>query len=897
MSSNILDLSQFVLYGLQSKWGDKFFKDQQIPSGEGEFIYSDKWFRKGSEKKNYILVEIARKSDFLVPMNKAGSLEMGRPGQEVKVQASAWRLFKPFSADGSASDIPVPPKQAIAAAVNFQEIASQAISDAPMTAKLKLGIGDYATIETHSQPLFKGFRLSAKNNIGNFDLEQKWPKSPPGYIPATPLENVQDIENFKPYKYYFDITKYTPGNIVYVGSGLDGKALNTSMSVGSVTHGQRVRANGVGASQTEIFAPSSSPAGFDLYQVNYSIQNSITANTVNGTSSTDQQGSSSGGGSTTTSGTDTYDLNTTTNSSSKTASWNVSSTVGVKTKVGLPLVGSSTVSGSLTAGGGGSNTTTSGSGSQTGTVKDIETAIQTNYSKTWSHVQGVNFSSSTGTSTTTGSTVSQSVNLSAIKENADGEYKFGQYTLIPGDKYEIYVSFAQVDVSNTIKGVYGIQGDIGEIQDSRGNIIDDSSFPSTSQYYNPSLIVKSIRQAQNRAASDVFGTGVTGFGETSLNGLYVEYEGTSTASTSVGIDGSWSFVQVVNAEDAAVSAKSSSSLTSTAKMLSASAGQLLPSYNLAQAQSHESVGVSLDLRNTSAAGSGVVKVAGTGAEDTVYASDHHGHQFSGFSDSFLYGGSKDDEAILSAQDAANSLLMKDGDDTVRAFSGQQADLGSGSDRYEVNGGGIHLVKTGNGYDQVVVNDISGFFQIADFDLTRDQLIFGDLVSPDSISMVLSDDSKDADPFSAYFNIYDGENQIGRVFLDNSLETSDFYLDSRLTLGHQILNSKGEELADDLTNYFEAYQNGKPGFSFADFSAIKDLSSAPQSIYDVSTMSHDDLTKSLHKSLINLGGDIERKTVSAFVGDNRDELTSSQMYGLFLDQLMPKAGLNYENFIS
>lgn len=63
------------------------------------------------------------------------------------------------------------------------------------------------------------------------------------------------------------------------------------------------------------------------------------------------------------------------------------------------------------------------------------------------------------------------------------------------------------------------------------------------------------------------------------------------------------------------------------------------------------------------------------------------------------------------------------------------------------------------------------------------------------------------------------------------------------------------------------------------------------------MSHDKLTEALYESLIDLGGDIERKMVSAFVKDNRNELTSSQMYGLFLDELMPQAGLNFENFIS
>ena len=136
-----------------------------------------------------------------------------------------------------------------------------------------------------------------------------------------------------------------------------------------------------------------------------------------------------------------------------------------------------------------------------------------------------------------------------------------------------------------------------------------------------------------------------------------------------------------------------------------------------------------------------------------------------------------------------------------------------------------------------------------------------------------------------------------MYLENSLAVSDFYLDSRLTLGHQILNSKGEELADDLTNYSEAYQQGELSFNLSHYSSHEDLSGDPLSIFDISAISNDKLSDALYQSLVSLGGEIDRKQVGFFVKDNRNELTSSDMYGLFLDELMPQAGLSFENFIS
>lgn len=775
------------------------FEDETIGAGEGNLVL------KYSINNDKVWGRVPRVE---VPMTSGSQLKLGVPGEQVRVWRNEWDKFKPVPISGEEEKVHVPSWGAKHAAKNFQIIASSAIPEAPMIASLGDSPLAAITISSNSAVANYGFGEKAVDLISSGGFE--WGRGYPMGInwgvwgvksktQSIPKRLVQDLEGFKPYEYYFDTTNYQPQNINYIGKGLNGEPLGGSMSIGSITHTQLVRAVGDGASMAEFFEPSSGSSGFDPYKVNYTIQNTTTATTMNGTSSSNQTGRNTGGGSTTTTGTNTYDLSSTNHSSSNTASWNVSSTVGGKTTIGDPDAAAVTISASTTFGSGGSSTGTQGGGTQSGTVKEVKSEIQTNYTNTMSTVNGINFSQTTGTSATTGSTVEQTVDLSAVKENSDGSYGFGQYTLKPGKKYEIYVSFAQVDVANAITGTYGIQGDIGTLIDSQGNVIDNSSFKAAGEHFNPSTIVHAVRQAQNRAALEIFGPGIGGLGDTSLNGNYIEYKGTSSLSTALGVAGSWSFTQVVTTADA--------SKSSSTSMLSA------PSYDLAQAQSHESVGVSLDLRNTSAAGSGVVRVVGTGTEDTAYASDHHSHQFAGFSGSFLYGGSKDDEAILSDQDEGNSLLMKDGDDTVRAFSGQQADLGSGSDRYEVNGGGRHFIKTGNGYDSVVVNDITGFFQIADFDLTRDQLIFGDSVSADSISIVLSADAKDADPFSAYFNIYDGEREVGRVYLEHSLAVSDFYLDSRLTLGHQILNSKGDDLVDDLTNYFEAYRQGKPSFSF------------------------------------------------------------------------------------
>ena len=464
-ANNVLNISEIVLYGLQSKWADLFFKDESISAGKGNLNLYDE----SKILDNYSTLW-GTSYGIEVPMTSGSYLSMGAPGKQVLVRKNEWDKFNPVSISGEEGNVQAPSWGAAHAAKNFYKNATSANLNASMFANK--GDIPFASIFGNLAP-----SVVANNQFGMNEVKAKSPfrevwHSTRGLFglnsrTVVPVANKvpkleQKLGKFDPYSYYFDLSEFAPENIFYVG-GSNGEALKDSMTTGSVRHGQRVRAGGVGASQSEIFIPGS---GFDPYQVNYSIRNSITATTVKGTSSTDQQGGSSGGTSTTTS----YDLNTTTNSSSKTSSWNVSATVGIETEAKVPLIGESKVSASLTAGGGGSNTNTSVSGTQ----KGITQAIQTNYSSTWSNVQGVNFSASTGKSSSTGSTVSQTVNLSDIKENSDGTYGYGKYTLIPGDRYEIYVSFAQVDVVNKITGLYGIRGDdIGEIKDSQGNVIDN----------------------------------------------------------------------------------------------------------------------------------------------------------------------------------------------------------------------------------------------------------------------------------------------------------------------------------------------------------------------------------------------------------------------------------------
>ena len=667
--------------------------------------------------------------------------------------------------------------------------------------------------------------------------------------------------------FYFGLTQ-SP-RVSYFEEEPDGQLIGSSLTPISVTSVQRVRPSGGSASATEIFFPSSSSSGVDPWSVSYTVTNGITAETVRGTSSSKQDGGSSGGDSSSTKGSLSSNTSSTSTSQSSTSSSSVSVSSTTKVSAGSEVLGLSS-SESLTIGGSSSNSSTSGStsGSSTTSEASASQTISQQWQSAWSAVNGVNFSETQGSSSSTGLSLEQTIDISGIQKNSEGNYQWGKYTFIPGQSYTLYVSFVDVDVSNVISGKYGVQGSIGSYEVSGEVTYDQSSFDNQSQ----SLLVNLIQQASNSGGVNVFGSSANGFGDVALNGQFIVYTGQSTTTTSLGVDLDWSIAQV---------ADSSQTLEANPNALGSG-----PLHKLGNAQAHRSVGVELDLsKDTLQDPTLQAHIIGTGSEDTVYGYSTYSNAFTGFSRSFLHGSSQADTATFDAAASGNSLFLKGGDDVVIASSGQQADLGDGSDQYIIEGGLGHWIKTGSGYDEVLLKSHSVEFHVSDFDLSRDRINFAD-PNPDLIpSFNLSAIDNLSGHLGSSLGLAVNERQFGWVNFDHSDGRFDLFRNRDVLIGQALLNPD----LFDVSHFLDlgpdgAYSNDEQKV-FDELVNPSYLGSQKTSIFDVSTLDSHEISSRLTEALREIGQQTSYDTVLDLVDSNRDEITAYGLYPFFESRLL------------
>ena len=847
MANPVLDIDLYLEYGYQSKWADNIFSGD-LPAGVGNFFVDYQtwkwewsntvgpWRRPGMPTRRLVPVS------WSAPVYLESSLDHESGYlylSDVEVFADGWNAAHSQSQS------------------NLQEILSYAVKSSPVRAGGSLTLPTVKDRQSEivvSTPFQSTSFKPVRTGFGSVDQGKS---------------RVTDVlfHSLDSKDFYFGLTQ-SP-SISYFEEEPDGQLIGSSLTPISVTSVQRVRPSGGSASATEIFFPSSSSSGVDPWSVSFTVTNGITAETVHGTSASNQQGGSSGGSSSSTKGSLSSNTDSTSTSQSSTSSSSVSVSNTTKVSAGSEVLGL-TASDSLTIGGSSSSSSTSGSSSGTSTTSESNASktISQQWQNAWSAVNGVNFSETQGSSSSTGLSIEQTIDLSSIEKNSEGNYQWGKYTFIPGQSYTLYVSFVDVDVSNVISGKYGVQGSIGSYEVSGEVAYDESSFSNQSQ----ALLVNLIQQANNSGGVNVFGSAASGFGDVGLNGQFIVYTGQSMTTTNLGVDLDWSIAQVAD-----------STQTSQSNLNALGSG---PLHQLKNAQAHGSVGVELDLSKDSLQDSTLqAHIVGTGSEDTVFGYSSNANNFSGFSRSFLYGSSRSDTATFGATESGNSLFLKDGDDVVTALSGQQADLGDGDDQYIIQGGLSHWIQTGIGSDEVVLKSHSVEFHVSDFDLTRDRIRFDDPNPTLTPSFLLSGKDIYSDYLGSSLGVFVNDNQVGWVNFDHSDGRFDVFRNRDVLIGQALLNPN----LFDIPHFLDL---GPDGAYSADESKVFDelinpnyLGAKKTSIFDVATLDSHDIASRLTEALRDVGRQTSYDTVLDLVDSNREEITAYGLYPFFESRLM------------
>jgi hypothetical protein len=127
-------------------------------------------------------------------------------------------------------------------------------------------------------------------------------------------------------------------------------------------------------------------------------------------------------------------------------------------------------------------------------------------------------------------------------------------------------------------------------------------------------------------------------------------------------------------------------------------------------------------------------VSGTMRSDIFSGSRRREYIVSGFRDSFVKTGDRNDVAFFDKKSTMNSVHLLAGDDIAITFSNQRLDLGKGKDSVHIFEGHTDII-TGNGRDEIYVYT-GGSFTVLDFDLKKDQLFFPDNQKGDGLTHTL-----------------------------------------------------------------------------------------------------------------------------------------------------------------
>jgi hypothetical protein len=169
-------------------------------------------------------------------------------------------------------------------------------------------------------------------------------------------------------------------------------------------------------------------------------------------------------------------------------------------------------------------------------------------------------------------------------------------------------------------------------------------------------------------------------------------------------------------------------------------------------------------------------VSGSQRPDVFLGSRNRSYYLTGFRDSVIQGGNRDDYAWFSPKSpkdgdgfaagqtnkfAGNRISLLGGNDVVSTFSGQTLDLGKGDDTVYIWGGHSDII-TGQGRDTVILGR-EGRATIQDFNIKRDKIMFNDSASADQFT-VKTRGFKHRD-LPARFMIIDQNKTIATLYLE------------------------------------------------------------------------------------------------------------------------------------
>lgn len=338
-----------------------------------------------------------------------------------------------------------------------------------------------------------------------------------------------------------------------------------------------------------------------------------------------------------------------------------------------------------------------------------------------------------------------------------------------GRRYEVFLSYLNSQVQNTITGRYSISGDAGLIQDSFKNIS------------NPTA-ARAIQLADQRQGGSVLGYSFDageGLGALSPAGDSISFTGSATAGTRLSTDFSLSYAEVATPSAALMADPDSLALRADAN---ARVDTSMAMYSMAIADSTPNDGVGITMRMNTQQGETAL-LLGTGDQDIIFAAEVGQHEYREFKNSILKGNHDVDRFYFKDNDTGNTIYAYKADDYVAsAASNTSAGLGKGNDTYVINGGTNHQIALGMGNDRVEINAVDNVsFSIQDFDITEDSLWISDDLDSTlfDVELVQADEGL---AWSSYLSFQYNDNEIGTA---NLLDNRSQALDKMMNIDHML----------------------------------------------------------------------------------------------------------------
>ena len=424
----------------------------------------------------------------------------------------------------------------------------------------------------------------------------------------------------------------------------------------------------------------------------------------------------------------------------------------------------------------------------------VTQSMTSGWSDALTSLKEVNFTKSSGRQQTTEQTTTTTIKPGNIKKNPEtGDYNYTLPTrqpdgsllppsinppFVPGNWYKASIKKTITSIQNNYSGIYDIGGSLGTLADS--NQSGASSSLSTA---------KALRLAKQNNYGSWDNLSLAQFDD-SLNPFTIGFTGSAAGSGT--LENNW-IITFTNVADPNFSQLGVTGRFPLSRSLSN------------RKNNHRNHTDLMDVVNSKPNGMGVShvfhkksrgkkSVSGTGFTDIVHASKKGNHHFSAFQESFLHGNSKSDVFILGRSDHGNNIFSFDGNDTVKASSSQNVDLGKGDDTFHIASNSrknsFHQILTGSGKDTVIINDTSSRFQIGDFSPYIDSIQFGDKINSNLLTAQLEpfEKGKKILDNSKIKFFYDGSH-LGTAYLSNDSEFIANFVNPQTHQDIFILNAK------------------------------------------------------------------------------------------------------------